>query len=152
MFRLPVLAVSACLFASLVSACATPPAPATRTIAVSGAPKAAGPYAQGVVANGFLYTAGMVARDPVSNDTVQGDITVHTRRALDSLEAILAGAGCSLKDVVKVTVYMADIGDFAKMNEVYASRFGDTRPARSTIQAKLPGTSLVEIDMVARIP
>jgi 2-iminobutanoate/2-iminopropanoate deaminase len=153
MSRLPVLAASACLLASIVSGCATPPPAATRTIAVSGAPKAAGPYAQGVVANGFLYTAGMISRDPVSNELVQGDIKVHTTRVLDSLEAILAGAGCSLKDVVKVTVYMADIADFAKMNEVYAARFGDNKPARTTIQAaKLPGGSTLEMDLVARIP
>lgn len=151
MSRLPVWALSACLLASVLSGCASAP-PVLRSVAVRGAPKAAGPYSQGVIANGFLYTAGITARDPVSNDTVPGDIAVHTRRTLDSLEAILAGAGCSLKDVVKVTVYMVDVGDFAKMNEVYAARFGDSRPARSTIQAKLPGTSLVEIDMVARVP
>lgn len=154
MFRLPILAACACLLVSVVSGCATPPpAAATRTIAVSGAPKAVGPYAQGVVANGFLYTAGMLSRDPVTNNLVQGDITVHTTRVLDNLEAILAGAGCSLKDVVKVTVYMADIADFVKMNEVYAARFGENRPARTTIQAgKLPGGGTLEMDVIARIP
>jgi 2-iminobutanoate/2-iminopropanoate deaminase len=152
MVRLPALAVSACLIASVVAGCATPPPP-MRTIAVAGAPKAVGAYAQAVVANGFVYTAGTLSRDPASNELVQGDISVHTRRTLDNLEAILAGAGCSLKDVVKVNVYLADIADFAKMNEVYAARFGDNKPARTTIQAgKLPGGAPIEIDMVARVP
>jgi 2-iminobutanoate/2-iminopropanoate deaminase len=153
MVRLPVVMVSACALAAVLGGCATPPPPSMRTVAVSGAPKAVGAYSQAVVANGFVYTAGTLSRDPVSNDLVQGDIAVHTRRALDNLEAILAGAGCTLKDVVKVTVYLADIGDFAKMNEVYAARFGENRPARTTIQAgKLPGGAPIEIDMVARQP
>jgi 2-iminobutanoate/2-iminopropanoate deaminase len=144
--------VAACVLASLLSACASV-APATpRAIAVAGAPKAAGPYSQGMVANGFLFTAGMTPRDP-NGQAVQGDITVSTTRVLDNLEAILAGAGCGFKDVVKVTVYMSDVADFAKMNEVYAARFGESRPARSTVQvAKLPGGAILEIDMVARIP
>jgi 2-iminobutanoate/2-iminopropanoate deaminase len=124
-----------------------------RSVAVNGAPKAVGPYSQGVVANGFLYTAGTLARDPATNKPVEGDITVQTNRIIDNLEAILAGAGCSLKDVVKVTVYMTDLGDFAKMNEAYAARFGDNKPARTTIQAaKLPGGANMEVDMVARLP
>ncbi len=144
--------VAACLIASLLSACASVVPTPTRIVAVAGAPKAAGPYSQGVVANGFLFTAGLTPRDP-AGQTVQGDIAVSTTRVLDNLEAILAGAGCSFKDVVKVTVYMSDVGEFAKMNEVYAARFGDTKPARSTIQvAKLPGGAVLEIDMVARIP
>jgi 2-iminobutanoate/2-iminopropanoate deaminase len=125
----------------------------TRSVAVSGAPKASGPYSQGVVANGFLYTAGTLARDPVTNNPVEGDITVQTNRVLDNLEAILAGAGCSLKDVVKVTVYMTDLTEFPKMNEAYAKRFGDHKPARTTIQAaKLPGGATMEVEMVARLP
>ena len=141
------------VLASVLSGCASMmPAP-TRIISVAGAPKAAGPYSQGVVANGFLFTAGVVPRDPVSNQMVAADIATSTTRVLDSLEAILVGAGCSFKDVVKVTVYMADVGDFAKMNEVYAARFGDSKPARSTIQvAKLPGGATLEIDMVAKLP
>ena len=124
-----------------------------RTVAVSGAPKAVGPYSQGMVANGFLYTAGTLARDPVTNNPVEGDITIQANRIFDNLEAILAGAGCSLKDVVKVTVYMTDLTDFPKMNEAYAKRFGDSKPARTTIQAaKLPGGATMEVDMVARLP
>ena len=141
------------VLASLLCACAAVPSAPNRTVAVAGAPKAAGPYSQGVVSNGFLFTAGITPRDPVSGDMVSTDIKVSTTRVLDSLESILAGAGCSFKDVVKVTVYMSDVGDFAKMNEVYGARFGESRPARSTIQvAKLPGNATLEIEMVARLP
>jgi len=123
-----------------------------RTIAVDGAPKAIGPYAQGIVANGLLYTAGQTARDPATGNPVSGDIGVQTNRVLDNLEAILKGAGCTLQDVIKVTVFMTDLGDFAKMNEVYAARFGSHRPARSTVQiSKLPSNAQLEIDVVARV-
>ena len=105
-----------------------------RTIAVEGAPKAVGPYAQGIVANGLLYTAGQTARDPATGNPVSGDIVVQTNRVLDNVEAILKGASCTLQDVIKVTVFMTDLGDFAKMNEAYAARFGSYRPARSTVQ------------------
>ena len=143
------------LIALTLSGCATTSTnrPDMRQVAVNGAPKAIGPYSQGVVANGFLHTAGMLARDPETNKPVEGDITVQTNRIIDNLEAVLAGAGCSLKDVVKVTVYMTDLNDFPKMNEVYAARFGENKPARSTIQAaKLPGGANMEVDMVARLP
>jgi 2-iminobutanoate/2-iminopropanoate deaminase len=124
-----------------------------RTIAVEGAPKAVGPYAQGIIANGFLYTAGQTARDPATGNPVSGDIVVQTNRVIDNLEAILKGAGCTLQDVVKVTVFMTDLGDFAKMNEAYAARFGSHRPARSTVQvSKLPGNASLEMDVVARVP
>ena len=124
-----------------------------KAINVSDAPKAVGPYAQGVVVNGFLYTAGQTPRDPATNKFVEGDIQAQTNRVIDNLEAILRGAGCKLSDVVKVTVFMADLADFERMNEAYAKRFGDHRPARTTVQAaKLPGGAALEIDFVARIP
>ena len=123
-----------------------------RIVSTDGAPKAAGPYAQGVVAGGFLFTAGQTARDPGTGKLVEGDITVQTNRVLDNLEAILKAAGCGLGDVVKATVFLADLSDFEKMNEVYARRFGDTRPARSTVQVTLPGRAVIEVDFVARIP
>jgi 2-iminobutanoate/2-iminopropanoate deaminase len=123
------------------------------SVAVEAAPKAVGPYAQGVVAGGFLYTAGQIPRDPATGNLVAGDIVVQTNRVLDNLEAVLKGAGCSLHDVVKVTVYMTDLNDFAKMNEAYAARFGENRPARTTVQvAKLPTGATLEIDMVAKVP
>lgn len=123
-----------------------------KTIAVDNAPKAIGPYAQGIVANGFLFTAGQVPLDPATMKLVEGDIAVQTHRVFDNLEAILAGAGTSLAGVVKATVYLMDMGDFAKMNEVYAARFGSHRPARSTVQvAALPAGARLEIDLVSTL-
>jgi 2-iminobutanoate/2-iminopropanoate deaminase len=123
------------------------------SVAVEGAPKAVGPYAQGVVADGFLYTAGQTPRDPATGNLVTGDITVQTNRVLDNLEAVLKGAGSALHDVIKVTVYMTDLADFAKMNDAFAARFGENRPARTTVQvSKLPGGATLEMDMVAKIP
>jgi len=139
--------------ALVLPGCATSPTESVRLIAVAGAPSANGPYSQGVVANGFLFTAGFTPRDPVTSKPVQGDITVQANRVFDNLEAVLKGAGCSFKDVVKVTVYMTDLNDFAKMNEVMAAKFGDHKPARTTIQAaRLPSGAALEIDFIARLP
>ena len=124
-----------------------------RIIAVAGAPAAAGPYSQGVVANGFLFTAGFTPRDPATNKQVEGDIKAKATRVFDSIEAVLKGASCSFANVVKVTVYMTNLDDFSKMNEVMAARFGDNKPARTTIQAaRLPGGAALEIDVVAKLP
>ena len=124
-----------------------------RTIAVDGAPKAIGPYSQAVAAGGFLFTAGQIPLDPATMKLVEGDIAAATHRVIDNLVAVLAGAGCQLTDIVKTTVFLADLADFAGMNEVYARRFGDHRPARSTIQvAKLPAGARVEIEAVAKLP
>ncbi len=123
------------------------------TISVEAAPKAIGPYAQGIVAGGFLFTAGQVPLNPATMKLVEGDIAVQTGRIFDNLEAVLKGAGCSLRDVVKATVYLVDLKEFGKMNEVFAARFGEHRPARSTVQvAALPAGARVEIDFVARVP
>jgi 2-iminobutanoate/2-iminopropanoate deaminase len=123
-----------------------------KTIAVENAPKAIGPYAQGIAANGFLFTAGQVPLDPATMKLVEGDIAAQTHRVFDNLEAILAGAGATLAGVVKATVYLMDMGDFAKMNEVYAARFGSHRPARSTVQvAALPAGARLEIDLVSTL-
>lgn len=137
------------LLALVLAGCATmSPAP-VRMIAVDAAPKAIGPYSQAVAANGLVYTSGVIPRD-AAGQVMQGDIQPQVNRVFDVQEAVLAGAGCSLKDVVKVTVYMTELGDFAKMNEAYGKRFGDHRPARTTIQAaKLPAGAALEIDMVA---
>lgn len=122
------------------------------TIAVPNAPKAIGPYAQGIAANGFLFTAGQVPLDPATMTLVTGDIGVQTHRVFENLEAILAGAGATLADVVKATVYLVDMADFAKMNETYAARFGSHRPARTTVQvAALPAGARLEIDLVATL-
>lgn len=137
----------------LVGCVSVPHEPGIQSVTVGGAPKAAGPYSQGVVAGGFLYTAGQIPRDPATGNLAVGDIAVQTNRVLDNLEAVLKGAGCTLHDVVKVTVYMTDLGDFAKMNDAYAARFGESRPARTTVQiAKLPMGATLEMDMVAKIP
>lgn len=126
---------------------------AQQRLAVEGAPKAIGPYAQGVVASGFVYTSGELPLDPATGHLVAGDMGVQANRVLDSLEAILKGAGCTLADVVKVNVFVTDLADFAKLNEAMAARFGDHRPARTTVQvAKLPAGAQLEMDMVAAIP
>jgi 2-iminobutanoate/2-iminopropanoate deaminase len=123
-----------------------------RTIAVPNAPKAIGPYAQGIVANGLLFTAGQIPLDPASMTLVAGDTAAQTHRIFDNLEAILAGAGAALSNVVKTTVFLKDMGDFAKMNEVYAARFGAHRPARSTVQVvALPAGASLEIELVAAL-
>ncbi len=123
-----------------------------KTIAVPSAPKAIGPYAQGIVAHGLLFTAGQIPLDPATMTLVTGDVAAQTHRVFDNLEAILAGAGATLADVVKTTVFLKDMGDFARMNEVYAARFGNHRPARSTVQvAALPAGASLEIELVAAV-
>lgn len=123
-----------------------------RPISVANAPKAIGPYAQGIVAGGFLFTAGQVGLDPATMKLVEGDVAAQTQRVFDNLEAVLAGAGASLSDVVRAGVYLVDMGDFAKMNEVFSARFGAHRPARSTVAvATLPAGARVEIDLVVRV-
>lgn len=124
-----------------------------RTINTDQAPAAIGPYAQGTVANGFLFTAGQIALDPVTGQIVEGDVVVQTERVLRNLDAVLASAGAAWTDVVKTTVYLTDMHDFPRMNEVYARAVGDARPARSTVQVSaLPRGVLVEIDLVAALP
>ena len=124
-----------------------------RTISVDGAPKAIGPYSQGLAAGGFLFSAGQVPLDPATMKLVSGTIAEETNRVFDNLTAILAGAGCGLKDVVKTTVFLTDMGSFAEMNGAYAARFGEHRPARSTVQVgALPAGARVEIEVVAILP
>lgn len=114
------------------------------------APAAIGPYSQGIVAGNFLFTAGQIALDPATGQIVQGDVTAQTERVLKNLTAVLESAGTSWADVVKTTVYLQDMADFPRVNEVYGRMIGDARPARSTVQvAGLPRGVLVEIDAVA---
>ena len=121
-----------------------------RIIHTDKAPAAIGPYSQAVAANGFLFTAGQIALDPASGQVVDGDVVAQTERVLANLRAILDASGVSFADVVKTTVFLSDMADFPKMNEVYARAFGNTRPARSTVQAAgLPRGVLVEIEAVA---
>ena len=117
------------------------------------APAAIGPYSQSVVANGFLFTAGQVALDPASMQVVEGDVVVQTEQVLRNLGAVLASAGATWTDVVKTTVFLTDMRDFARMNDVYSQVMGDARPARSTVQVSgLPRGVLVEIDLIAALP
>lgn len=123
-----------------------------RTIQTAKAPAAIGPYSQAVAANGFLFTAGQIALDPSSGQVVEGDVVSQTERVLANLEAVLAEGGASFADVVKTTVFLADMADFPRMNEVYGRAFGAARPARSTVQAAgLPRGVLVEIEAVAAL-
>lgn len=117
------------------------------------APAAIGPYSQGVVANGFLFTAGQIAIDPANGQIVAGDVAAQTERVMANLAAVLAEAGAGWKDVVKTTVFLHDMGDFPVVNEVYGRALGDARPARSTVQvAALPRGVLVEIDAIVALP
>jgi 2-iminobutanoate/2-iminopropanoate deaminase len=119
-------------------------------VSTSGAPKAIGPYSQGVTVSGFLFTAGQVALDPASGELVSGGIAEQTTRALENLRAILKEAGTSFSQVVKTTVFLVDMADFSAMNEVYGRVFGNHRPARSTVAvAALPRGARVEIEVIA---
>ncbi len=114
------------------------------------APAAIGPYSQAVKAGGFVFLSGQVALDPVSGQVVEGDVRAQTERVLQNLQAVLAAAGSSLAAVVKTTVFLADMNDFAAMNEVYGRFFSSDPPARATVQAaRLPKDVQVEIDLIA---
>lgn len=124
-----------------------------RTTHSDRAPAAIGPYSQAIIANGFLFTAGQIPLDPVSMQVVEGDVVVQTERVLANLDAVLASAGAAWADVVKTTVFLTDMRDFPRMNEVYARVMGDARPARSTVQVSgLPRGVLVEIEVIATLP
>jgi 2-iminobutanoate/2-iminopropanoate deaminase len=121
-----------------------------KTVHTDKAPKAIGPYSQAVVVGGMVYTAGQIALDPATMEVVGGDVAQQTERVMQNLAAVLEAAGASLQTVVKTTVFLADMADFAAMNEVYGRHFGDHRPARSTVQAAgLPRNVKVEIEVVA---
>ena len=124
----------------------------TRIVQSDAAPAAIGPYSQAIIAGGFLYTAGQIPLDPNTGQVVEGDIVPQTRRVLENLQAVLAAAGASWKDVVKTTVFLQDLADFPRMNEVYSAVMGEARPARSTVQvAGLPRGVKVEIELVAHL-
>jgi len=114
------------------------------------APAAIGPYSQGIIANGFLFTAGQIALDPATGQVVAGDVKAQTERVLANLTAVLTAAGVTWKHVVKTTVFLNDMKDFPLVNEIYGRALGDARPARSTVQVSgLPRGVLVEIEAVA---
>jgi 2-iminobutanoate/2-iminopropanoate deaminase len=125
----------------------------TKIVHTEQAPAAIGPYSQGIIANGFLFTAGQIAIDPGTGQVETGSVAAQTERVMSNLAAVLGSAGATWKDVVKTTVFLHDMSDFPVVNEVYGRVLGDARPARSTVQVSaLPRGVLVEIDAVAAIP
>jgi 2-iminobutanoate/2-iminopropanoate deaminase len=122
-----------------------------RALQPEGLPRPKAPYSPVVISDGHVFTAGQVGFD-ANGDVVEGGVGEQTRRALENVSLCLAAAGCTLQDVVKVTAFLADLGDFAAYNEVYATVFTDPYPARTTVGVSLPGSLLVEIEAVARIP
>lgn len=121
-----------------------------QSIHTDSAPKAIGPYSQAIKANGLIFASGQIPLDPETMQMVEGNVRAQTERVLKNMEQVLAAAGSSLQKVVKTTVFLADLNDFAAMNEVYSQFFGETRPARSTVQvARLPRDARVEIDVIA---
>ena len=117
------------------------------------APAAIGPYSQAVVAGEWVFASGQIAIDPTTGEVIDGGIAEQTDRVMKNLAAVLRETGLSLNHVVKTTVYLADMGTFEEMNEVYARHFGGHRPARATVQAgALPKSVGVEIDVIAHIP
>ena len=119
-------------------------------IATSDGPKAIGPYSQAIKANGFVFLSGQIALDPATQQLISGDVAVQTERVLQNLSGILKAAGSSFQQVVKTTVFLKNMSDFAAMNEVYARYFTQAPPARSTVEvARLPKDVLVEIDVIA---
>jgi len=120
------------------------------SIRTDRAPEAIGPYSQAIKANGMIFASGQIPLDPITMQIVDGDIKAQTVRVLANLKAVLEAAGTSPDRVVKTTVYLIDLNDFAAMNESYAAFFGNHRPARSTVQAaRLPRDARVEIDVIA---
>jgi 2-iminobutanoate/2-iminopropanoate deaminase len=125
----------------------------SRTIvSTERAPAAIGPYSQAVVVDGWIFASGQICLDPTTNQLEVGDVASQTRRVLANLAAVLEAAGGGLGTVVKTTVFLADLGDFAAMNAVYAAEFGENRPARSTVEvSRLPREVAVEIEAIARV-
>lgn len=117
------------------------------------APRAIGPYEQGIRVNGLLFTSGQIALDPATGRLIEGDIAAQTRRVLENLKAVLEAGGSALDRVVKATVYLTDLSTFARMNEVYSEYLGHVKPARSTVGvASLPLGASVEIEVIALVP
>jgi 2-iminobutanoate/2-iminopropanoate deaminase len=123
-----------------------------KIVSTDRAPTAIGPYSQAVVSNGFAFLSGQIPLDPATGQLIAGDVSVQTARVLENLRAVLEACGSSVRQVVKTTVFLKDMGEFAQMNEVYAKYFSENPPARSTVEAsRLPRDVRVEIDCIARV-
>jgi 2-iminobutanoate/2-iminopropanoate deaminase len=122
-------------------------------IRTTQAPAAIGPYSQAIRSGDLLFTSGQIPLDPATGNIVDGDITAQTQRVMANLAAVLAAAGVTFADVVKTTIFLVDMADFAKVNAVYGEHFTAAPPARSTVAvARLPKDARVEIEMIARVP
>jgi 2-iminobutanoate/2-iminopropanoate deaminase len=123
-----------------------------QAVSTESAPEAIGPYSQGIRAGAFLFVSGQIPLDPATGVLVDGDIGAQTHRVFANLKGILEAGGASLDQVVRTTVYLADMNDFAAMNEVYATYFSTPAPARATVQAaRLPKDARIEIDVIASL-
>lgn len=123
-----------------------------QAISTAQAPAAIGPYSQAIRSSNLIFVSGQIPLDPATGQLVEGDAGVQTERVLRNLAAILEAAGASLAQVLKTTVYLKDLGDFGRMNEVYARFFGDRPPARATVEvARLPRDVSVEIELIAEV-
>ena len=121
-------------------------------IATEKAPKAIGPYSQAIRFGNILYSSGQIALDHATGNLVDGDFAAQVRRVFENLKAVLTAAGTDFSRVVKATVYLTDLANFVTLNEIYASYFGDTKPARTTVGvSQLPKSALVEIDLIAMV-
>lgn len=124
-----------------------------KLVSTPAAPAAIGPYSQATIAGGFLFTAGQIPLDPKTGEVVAGDVAAQATQVLANLGAVLAAAGASWGNVVKTTVFLTDMADFPKFNDVYAATLGEARPARSTVQVSaLPRGVNVEVELVAKLP
>ena len=123
-----------------------------KAITTHSAPAAIGPYSQGIVSNGFLFTSGQIPLVPEDMSFLDGGIEEQTKRVLENLDAVLSAAGTNWGRVVKATVFMIDLADFGRMNTIYEQHLGDARPARSTVQvAALPRGAKIEIELIAEV-
>src|ERR1700761_2350664 len=123
-----------------------------KIISTENAPQAIGPYSQAVISNGFAFLSGQIPLDPATGQIIEGNVAAQTERVLENLKAVLEACGGSLESVVKTTVFLKDMGEFALMNEVYGRYFPSNAPARSTVEAaRLPKDVRVEIDCIALV-
>ncbi len=121
-----------------------------KTVKTEHAPAPIGPYSQAIESNGFIFTSGQIAIDPRTNQLIDGDVEAQARQVFENLKAVLLAAGSDLEHVVKTTIFLKDMNDFSRVNEIYAEYFGQAAPARSTVQvARLPKDVAIEVDCIA---